>query len=119
MEATTLIEHSVSYKKNHVVQYSIAICFWIVSIEQLYRLLGKCAFYGHLNLKMQLLESLIVLNFEIHAAIYEVIILYQLEHSIAEPAQVISHFTYTWFSIQKLTIIIMYLVQLPNQITTQ
>ena len=43
--------------------------------------------------------------------------LYQLEHSIAEPAQVISHFTYTWFSIQKL-IIIMYLMQLPKQITT-
>ena len=58
LEATTLIEYSVSYKKN---QYTITICFWIVSIEQLYRLL---AFYGHLNLKMQLLESL---NFEIHA----------------------------------------------------
>ena len=66
LEATALIEHSVSYKKNHVVQYTITICFWIVSIEQLYRF-GKYAFYGHLNLKMQLLESLIVLNFEFHA----------------------------------------------------
>ena len=43
----------------------------VVSIEQLYRLLGKCAFYGHLNLDnyfkmqaMQMLEGLIV--FEIH-----------------------------------------------------
>ena len=63
LEVTTLTE----YKKNHVVQYTITICFWIMSIEQLYRLLGKCSCCGHLNLKMQLLESLIVLNFEIHA----------------------------------------------------
>ena len=47
LEATTLIEHSVFYILEQPCSHYIYHLLLIVSVEQLYRLLGKCAFYGH------------------------------------------------------------------------